>query len=601
MKDSIREQILNGNLELPGYDLFITNGYTNVLHVVCNMWHSMWHNYCTNLSGTSTIYWLEQAGAEHTKEFLGALNVLRDNEWIVLDTRDNFSSATINVDKLLRYVDDEELGSVRFDNRFIKYLPTASTRSPLMSIVKSKGKHNGNVLNRQGMEIGAKSLFTFDKSTLTKHLDAVKKESNKGMLKVLAQYPELKEDKANYGNVLESIIDYLSEEDVMSNMGTNYCDTRGRAIKSNLDKVGNPIGFKAFRALLVLPKYARKVATIDGRDSILLFVAELNGYKKGTVDGKLEFGMHCWLNNTLPHDLHETIWCERLYKELYGFEISQIEGTEYKWSTPIELDASASVLQYIGVLLNDEDLLKATNVISDGELNDPWSMIDNVDRNKGKKVLMRQIYGSSRNASQILDSFQEDYTSEEILNLEKGLNSGAYGKANKLKEFIISSAVMEPDMNPVVWGEVLKVPCNRHHVVGEKPVVYSMVDSKGNIKKVVHWLTSKIPDLKSFKRWSVTGLIHALDSQVIDLVMNSIKWGIDIHDAVICGPEDALTVRKSYAKSINSIYKDRVSILNTYLKSIGVRNTKEAAKEWDELVEMVKPVKNFECSMWAMK
>jgi hypothetical protein len=251
----------------------------------------------------------------------------------------------------------------------------------------------------------------------------------------------------------------------------------------------------------------RKIATKSGQESILLFVAELNGYKKGNVKGKLAYGEQCWIEGKLPHEPHEMIWAERLYKELYQYEIAQIEGKDYYWTTPIELDVAASMLQIIGALLGDSQLLTITNCISNGELNDPWGQIETVHRSKTKCVLMPQIYGSGQAAAKLLDQEDEDYTAQEVIDLEAGLNTGAYGVANAFKRFLIAHCNMKEVVYPVVWGESLEVPCNRYHVHGEKPVHYKVLNNKGKQADLVHWDTVKTPDLKSFKRWTVTGLV----------------------------------------------------------------------------------------------
>lgn len=346
----------------------------------------------------------------------------------------------------------------------------------------------------------------------------------------------------------------------------------------------------------------RKLATTAGYYAILLFVAELNGYKSGTVEGKTAFGHKCWLKETQPHEVHERIWANRLYTELYGFSIAQMSGEPFYWSVPIELDASASMLQYVGVLLGDKACLEATNVISNGTLNDPWNQITTVKRSKAKMVLMRQLYGSSQSSSAILDAFDEEYTAQEIQDLEKGLHTGAYGVANALKSFIIGNANMQPVMHPVVWGERLEVPCNRHHIHGERPVVYDTLNSKGKLAKVVHWDTVKTPDLKSFKRWTMTGLIHSLDSRVIDLVMRKLDWAIDIHDAVIVNPEDAMLVRKAYAEALEAVYADRESILNDYFASVGITRNAKTIAEWTKLKSLITPLDEpFKASIWAVK
>lgn len=602
MENRMRQDILMGNLPLPSQHKF-EEYLPNVVDTVKQMWSSLWHNYCANKGKTSTIYWLERAGPENAKDFLEALKVLQTADWVTIKSSENYSDIQLNEGKLLKQgITLSELDSVRFDKRFDKYLPIEDTSTQDgLAAVRVNGKYTNRKLSRPGMEKGAKSAFTFDRKTLLRHLDAVVGEANKGMNKVLAEFPELKHDEANYAEVVEEIVKYLAVNKVTCNMGINNVDSRGRAIKSALRKVMNPIGFKTARALVTIPKAKRKVATAKGMDAILLFVGELNGYKSGNAQSKLEFGTECWLNNILPHELHEAMWCERLYKELYAFEISKIEGTEYKWKTPIELDQAASVLQTIGILLGDAKLLTATNVLSDGTLNDPWGLIPTVNRGKGKKVLMRQIYGSNQSAADILDAFDDEYTAQEIIDIEEGINTGAYGVANALKRFIIGNCNLSDTIYPVVWEEQLEVPCNRHHVHGEKPVVYSVPNDKG-YGKLIHWNTVKTPDLKSFKRWTMTGLCHSLDSRYIDRIMEVLDWGIDIHDAVICNPEDGLLVRSTYAQVLVEVHRDRESILNDYFASVGIKATPKVKEEWAKLKQLITPLpEDFKPSMWAMK
>lgn len=259
------------------------------------------------------------------------------------------------------------------------------------------------------------------------------------------------------------------------------------------------------------------------------------------------------------------------------------------------------MLQIIGALLGDRQLLTITNVLSDGTLKDPWGQIDGVSRSKSKMVLMRQLYGSGQSAAAILDAFDEDYTADDIIRLEAGLHSGAYGVANRFKQFLIKNCNLSNTIYPVVNGEQLEVPCNRHHIHGEKPVIYNVVDNQIKLRKLVHWKTVKSPNLKAFKRWVVTGLIHSLDGQIVNNIMAQLDWGVDIHDAVICNPEDVHLVRELYAKELTKVYNNRQTILNEYFSSIGIKATKEVKQEWQDLVGMIDKVDNFECSMWAMK
>ena len=103
--------------------------------------------------------------------------------------------------------------------------------------------------------------------------------------------------------------------------------------------------------------------------AIFLFIAELNGYKSGTVKDKYRFGAQCYLEHTLPEidvdteagrkELHEVIWLQRLYDALDAQSsmllpmvnifkkrgdirtlISKLDLSK-PWDVPIELDASA--------------------------------------------------------------------------------------------------------------------------------------------------------------------------------------------------------------------------------------------------------------------
>jgi hypothetical protein len=215
---------------------------------------------------------------------------------------------------------------------------------------------------------------------------------------------------------------------------------------------------------------------------------------------------------------------------------------------------------------------------------------------------MRQLYGSSQSSAAILDAFDEEYTAQEIQDLEEGLHVGAYGVANALKSFIIGNCNLKDVIHPVVWGEQLEVPCNRHHREGDKPTIYSAVAANGRDCQLIHWDTIEVPNLKSFKRWTMTGLIHSLDSRVIDLVMQKLDWGIDIHDAVIVSPEDAMIVRQAYAEALEKVYNDRESILNDYFASIGIVSNEKTRREWSALKALITPLdKPFKASIWAVK
>jgi len=249
----MREELLSGKIELPNKRKFLDNLDTDTVEVIEEMFQSLWYNYCANKGSTSTLHWMGKCAIRG--EFLGGLRALIQANWVIMDTRQNFSSISLNEQKLLEFVTSSELEEVRFAKRFYKYLPYANTsEQDGMATVHTLGSSTNTKLSRPGMEVGAKSLFSFDRSALNKHFDRIKIEARKGIEETLAKHPQMQHDQANYAEVMDEIISHLATEDVVCNMGVNYVDSRGRAIKSHLSKVMNPIGFKVARALLVIPE-----------------------------------------------------------------------------------------------------------------------------------------------------------------------------------------------------------------------------------------------------------------------------------------------------------------------------------------------------------
>jgi len=104
-------------------------------------------------------------------------------------------------------------------------------------------------------------------------------------------------------------------------------------------------------------------------NAVFLFIAELTGSFKpgsGDVNDKIRCGQKDYINNVL-HDLdlddeedrkelHENVWLQRLYDELdeyfgvvnddgtmrfLAIDLEKYHEETYKWTVPIELDASA--------------------------------------------------------------------------------------------------------------------------------------------------------------------------------------------------------------------------------------------------------------------
>lgn len=369
--------------------------------------------------------------------------------------------------------------------------------------------------------------------------------------------------------------------------------------------------------------------TNDGLHAVFLFIAELLGLKEPTEDLKAKAGMTAYLNNSLVSldysieddrkDAHENIWLTRMYAkldEVFGFtglvgpilkgrnpNLYELDRKSIKWDIPIELDASASMLQYIGILLNDYRLLDITNVLGD-TLKDPWSY-EGVPRASFKAVATPRLYGSSRASHELLSSKAIKFTLAELSAINAELSSGALGLADQFKELIINYCKPRETMQVKVFNEEFTIECNRYKHIGERTIQYDIYDTETKaVRRIQHTTTKSVPDLEQFRRYFMTLLVHNLDSQVADKVIGKVMakygWGIDIHDAFIVHPNAAKDVRAWYAECIEDIYANRKQILSDYFNSIGISG--EAQAQWSTIQSMVVPVQGaFKCNPMALK
>lgn len=390
--------------------------------------------------------------------------------------------------------------------------------------------------------------------------------------------------------------------------------------------IGNPIGFKVMRSLLVIPENARNQATKKGLESKLMFVAQLLGFKNGSKQDKIDQGWKQYLCETFhecdysdetAEEVFENIWLTRLYQDLdnafgNGFklkiykqrakagEVMPIDLTivEYKWIVPIEIDMSASVLGYIGLLLNHKPFLDRCN-ITPGNLTDAWAH-DVITNRKQFKSIMRQCYGSQMSASDMWNEMQIAHTYEEVQAFNKEMESGDIAVAIKFKDFIIDNCQMQPKMKLHIMNEKVDTYCNKFHNVGEETTMFDLYDTKTDSVRRVHNTSIKqVPDLKSFKRYSVTGLIHNCDGQVMNNTVYHVIlkyiFCLPIHDAAILCCEAADYAREVYANgttpdepSLKYIHTNRSTILQNYFRSLNIPAS--AVKEWKLLQRHVIPL-----------
>lgn len=266
--------------------------------------------------------------------------------------------------------------------------------------------------------------------------------------------------------------------------------------------------------------------------NILMSIAELQGYKVGTVEGKLQCGVNAYITSKLHNldskneddrsDIYENIWLERLYADLdaaYGIDADPLAralavdvGTvpaDYKWSVPIELDANASMLQYMGLLLGDERLLTMTNCnVINEQLNDAWSTVPGVPRTAVKKRFTPSLYGSMQTAKTLLEraKFSKEEIEEYLPLIAAEENNGAFGLASAFKDFIIKNVITAEQMQVNINGEVFDIECNKHKNLGDHREWFAFETNEGP-KLVPHYVRRKVPDLVAFKRYFVTLLV----------------------------------------------------------------------------------------------
>jgi hypothetical protein len=326
-------------------------------------------------------------------------------------------------------------------------------------------------------------------------------------MRVLAiEYGEFHDD-VDYEAVSKAIVEFhMYTPEGEFTLGASMSDSRGRAISEALSKVFNPIGFKDARALLVGPERA---ISLQGHTQVYLAVAELLGDKSPTIKAKAAVGKKALRNKTLHtldltteegrKDLFENIWLERIYSNMDIYN-----GTN--WTIPLELDASASMLQIEGALLNHRPFLEMTNVIG-STLQDPWSF-PGIPRLQFKKAMTPMLYGSSQDCTSLWLANDMEFTMDQAIAFNKEISTGALSVADAFKEFIIQNVQPKETMAVKVWGEEFTISCNRFRNIGDYTKKYNAYDTEtDSVRSIYHTHTHTEADLQQFRRYFVTLLV----------------------------------------------------------------------------------------------
>lgn len=610
-KQQRRDLMLTGVLDIPQQLVDLAQANPKQCK---KLFQSLWNNYLSSKSGTSVPFWADQFTSK--KAFTKLTMHLSKSKWanIVMDSKRNWGEITMNEEKLLEYVSEDELKEIRMKYKMRKYTPRFS-ESTNSNSTKQGNLRKDTGLVREGFAKAGNTMYQYDVHTIDANRKVIELNLTKSMDKLGLKYDAFK-DNLNYADISKNVLEFILDNPTeVYTTGNSTNDSRGRAISDVLRQVFNPISNKDARACMII--YNPKPMRMSALKDIYLFIAELVGNDFTTMEDKIDIGKLAYEDKTY-HSLkandekhrkhwHENMWLNRLYNELNRYKYYLENGSEssadvaFRFNVPIELDASASMLQYKGILLNHTPYKTKTNMIG-ATLDDPWSHAD-MSREHYKAVATPRLYASSESPQALWRHRELEFTPKMTKAINKDLNSGFLAVADKFKEFIIENVKPKQQMRVKIWNEEFDIVCNRFKSIGEYSQAYNAYDTESNtIKTIYHTHTKQEPDLFQFKRYFVTLLIHNLDSQVADNVClnDTVEWIVPIHDAFIIEPVDATEVRLTYSSQMEDIHKDKDHILKDYFHSIGIDS--KSAGQWGRVVEKCIPLEEkFECGYMALK
>ena len=244
----MRNEILNGKLPFPGNALF--EEYPEQEKDIRRFWKTIWYNYLNN-NETNGLRWYEELGI---KLYNDVIRRLSHHGWVVSNSLSGrkWASVVLNTDKLLEFVTEDELETVKAEYKYEMYI-LGLDDSTLSTAVRQNGETKYTGLERTGFRDAGSTQFGFDMSALSKYEDAVIKNLTKSMDKIRHLYPEMKSTISSYDEVSVGIYEWHKRNDLeVFTTGENINDSRGRAISSCLSKVANPIANKDFRSALII-------------------------------------------------------------------------------------------------------------------------------------------------------------------------------------------------------------------------------------------------------------------------------------------------------------------------------------------------------------
>lgn len=544
--------------------------------------------------------------------------LVRDFTWLMYNlglgstkiTR-NYASFQLHIGNI---ASKEEIDAYRKRVKLDRFVMRLDTRKYEPNLVKRNGKICRDGLDRSAMLKTSKNEFSIDTDLLDKYRRPIKKNLVKSIKKMTEKKQISKKffrDEANYLEVVNICLDYyIANPQAKYNSEINIQDQRGRAIKGVLKRVGNYISSKDFRALLKVPEDKAYILKDDENslNSIYYFIAELTNHKCiGLTEAiKIMAGKKAYKSRELPKldlnsnegldELHVLIWLERIYSKL---DELYMNGSVL-WDIPVEIDHSMSLAQIVGALTNDERILKSTSLI--GEIiSDPWK-IDGVKRLTAKTIGTPTFYGSSQSAIALIKAKGLPVDTKEISLVNKEFAKGRFSILKQFKDLMIKNYNIHKPIIDIDTGiSKYTIHVNKWKKAGTKIVVTEAFDGKKFRHSFTH-IPETVPDYKAMRTFWATNLVHHLDSDLMEynLKQHSNAWALDIHDAILCLPKDAISFRTSAAKRLKFYNENRFKIIYNYMKSIGAV-TPRAQLQYIRLLSNIVDAENVTFSRNCMK
>jgi hypothetical protein len=532
----------------------------------------------------SAPYWIEKIGQEPLNRII---YILARYDLVKTEKKAKYASISATV-KLKALIDD--LTDYRISSKIKRYGMKCNLSESRADLVSTPSGIKSTGLIREGFAYSAKQTFRLDIAYLTKYTDLVMQNATKSIAKTMVQYEDIALDEANYKELVEIVINnYIANPHNFYNLEWNISDQRGRSIYQGLRRVFNPVSSKDCRALLISSKSV-KIDTKEKFYDIYLFIAELVGSKATSRGSKILAGKIAYKSRLLPtldaDSLHEYVWLERIYDRL---DLVYADSNTL-WDIPLEMDASMCLAQIEGTVLNSSELLVKTNCVGD-KLQDPWNVV-NTRRAAAKAVGTPTFYGSNQSPTKLIKDKGLSLDKEELKILKEEFSTGTFSIIKDFKDLLISNMDIDaPTYEAAGWGEIYTVEVNKHKPVGAVLNVYKVWNTTTSRDEVFYiHKPILVPDYARFRTYSATGLVHNLESKVVDGVMLDLKaleeWAISIHDAILCLP--GTVTRTSYRDRLESLNKVGHSVLKSYMQSIGATSVK-AQLDLVKLLDKVTP------------